>query len=203
MQTPQLLTDSKPMYNASGYQDHYSTATSSTTDPTLSQTSAYNAIAGTSAHPYNLGTSLPTAQQSSSGYEQHTYSADDETGMAPTHVAALTAATSNNASQSSNDGFVYSDPHVASNGHQPSYVANGFPPQDWRQWTRTYAQMNQSGDYLNTATTLMNLGRDGVAQGPGNETSGLLDSSGVQAHVVHHWPEISFPGAANSHMGQQ
>jgi hypothetical protein len=121
--------------------------------------------------------------------------------VAAGHVGALTAITTNNTSQPSNESFSYPHTPIEGTTHQPSYTANGYAPQDWRQWTRTYAQMGQTGDYMNGATTLMTLGRDGGAHGVGNHSQTLVGNPGMQGHIAHHWPEISFPGAT-SHLGQ-
>ncbi|KAH7377375.1 hypothetical protein BKA66DRAFT_513663 [Pyrenochaeta sp. MPI-SDFR-AT-0127] len=205
LQTPQHSSTPTPVYDNAVYREHYATAASGSTDPTLTpQTSAYSSLTAGASHPYNIGNTLPVPQQSSTSYDQQPYSSGDETGMNPTHAAALAAAASST-SQPSSDTYTYATNHApVNNSGQPAYTANGFTPQDWRQWTRTYMQpqVGQPGEYLNTATTLMTLGR-GESQGPGNDGQGLVDSSGVQGHVAHHWPEISFPGGVNGHLGPQ
>lgn len=204
LQAPQHSTSSS-VYNGD-YQEQYTGANNST-DPTLtSQSSGYGSLSGpgSTSHPYNLGNSVVVPQQSNAGFDQPTYSSGEETIINPTHAAALAAAASSNTPQPASSTYGYANAQIVNNGHQPGYSTNGFAPQDWRQWTRTYMQpqLGQPGEYLNTATTLMTLGR-GESQGPGNDGQGLVDGSGVQGHVGHHWPEISFPGAANGHLGQQ
>ncbi|CAO2649838.1 Nn.00g011300.m01.CDS01 [Neocucurbitaria sp. VM-36] len=205
LQTPQH-TSSTSVYDNNGYQEQYG-ATSSPTDPALTpQASGYSSLPGgtNTSHPYNLGNPLAVSQQSNSSFDQQTYSSAEDTGMNPTHAAALAAAASGNTPQPTSNTYAYANTQIGNSGHQPAYAANGFAPQDWRQWTRTYMQpqLGQPGEYLNTATTLMTLGR-GESQGPGNDGPGLVDTSGVQGHVGPHWPEITFSGPANGHMGQQ
>lgn len=221
MQTPQSLasqslTNSPSMYDSNSYRDQYSTSTSSTTDPALTvQTQPYSSMAGTTSHPYNLSTSISAPLQSNNTYESQPYNPNtDDSGMPPTHVAALTAAASNSANNSTThssptDPYTYPNPQSS---HQPTYTTNGYPSHDWRQWTRTYAQMSQPGEYMNTATTLMTLGREGTSgpqqgQGPSGAVQGqsLVDpnGNGIQAQSLsgHIWPGIAFPGAANRGMG--
>ncbi|KAH7092490.1 hypothetical protein FB567DRAFT_434831 [Paraphoma chrysanthemicola] len=209
MQTPQQATASAPMYDSRSYQVSYSTAPSGHTDPALTaHSSTYTSIAGGVSHPYNLGTSISTSQQPGTAFDhQQSYSSDDP-GMTSTHAAALAAA-SGGTSQPS-DSYTYANTHAqTANNGAPAYSTNGFTPQDWRQWSRTYMQpqpLGQPGEYLNTATTLMALGRDGGSQNPGNNMQGSLDNAAVQGHTGHvHWPELAFPNAANGHghMGQQ
>jgi hypothetical protein len=200
LQTPQHPTPAPTVYDNGVYREHFSTAVSTSTDPVLpSQPTAYNGMTGPASHPYNMGNPVPIPQQSSSSFDHHSSFSSDDTGLTANHVAALTAA-SNNTPQSSSDGYSYANTQVSNSSHQPTYTTNGFAPQDWRQWTRTYTQMGPPGEYLNTATTLMTLGRDGASQVSGSEGQGLVDSSGIQGQIGHHWPEILFPGAAG-HMG--
>lgn len=194
------------MYDAGSYREPYST-TAGHADPTLtSQAPGYSSMAGAAAHPYNLGNPMAVPQQTSNAFEhQQTYSTDDP-GMTTTHVAALAAASSGTSQPG--DSYGYANTHAqTANGGQAAYAANGYPQQDWRQWTRTYMQpqsLSQPGEYLNTATTLMALGgRDGTSQDPGHHGQGALDSPGVAGHV--HWPELAYPNTANGHghMSQQ
>ncbi|KAF2852449.1 hypothetical protein T440DRAFT_466610 [Plenodomus tracheiphilus IPT5] len=226
MQTPQNLatqssTNTVPVYDNTMYRE-YSTAASVPTDPTLtSHTSAYPSMTGAPTHPYNLGTPVPTPQQSTNAFDQQSYTVSDETTLTSTHVAALAAAAaSNTTSQPSSDAYAYTHtPTADPSHHQPTaYSANGFTPQDWRSWGRTYLQhMSHPGEYLNTATTLMTLGREssGGSQDPGSGSDGqgqgqggqglVVDGSGVGIHGhdrgQHHWPNIQFSGAANGHLG--
>jgi hypothetical protein len=165
-------------------------------------------MAGGATHPYNLGTSISLPPQASNNYNHHqqqTYGTDDPS-MTTTHVAAL--ATVSTSTSQPGDAYGYANTHAQSaNGSQPTYSTNGYPQQDWRQWTRTYLQPqshSQPGEYINTATTLMALGgRDGNPQDPGHTGQGSLETTGVPGHV--HWPELAYPNAAggHGHMGQQ
>jgi hypothetical protein len=207
MQAPPRSTNTAPAYDNGVYREQYTTSSSSPTDPTLtSQQSPFNSLAGNNAHPYNLGTPVALTQHPNRTYEQQAYSNGDETSMHASHVAALAAAASGSMSQPSTDAYAYSNAQIANNGHQPAYAANSYAPQDWSQWTRAYMQPQQSqpGEYLNTATTLMTLGRDGGSQGTGTDGQGLVQTSGVQGHAPSHWPDIAFPNAATggSHMAQ-
>jgi hypothetical protein len=156
---------------------------------------------GSVSHPYNIGTSIQVPQRTTNAYNQQTYSSDDPV-MTSTHAAAI-AAVPSNATQSS-DSYPYAPSHSQTvNSGQQVYPTNGYAAQDWRQWTRTYMQpqpIGQPGEYINTATTLMAMGRDGGSQDPGNNGHGPLENPGHG-----HWPEVLFPGAANGHghMGQQ
>jgi hypothetical protein len=209
LQTPQHSSSVTPVYETGGYRESYSTSAGNS-DPILaSQAPGYASMAGGSTHPYNLGTSITLPQHTSNTYIHHpqqTYSTDDP-GMTTTHVAALAAASTSTPQPS--DAYGYSNTHAQSaHGSQPPYSANGYPQQDWRQWTRTYLQPQQSlsqpGEYINTATTLMALGgRDGGSQDPGHNSQGTLDNTGVPSHV--HWPDLAYPNAANGHghIGQQ
>ncbi|CAI9625039.1 unnamed protein product [Alternaria burnsii] len=206
MQAPRSASTA-PTYDNSGYREQYTTPSSGPTDPTLtSQSGAYNNLSGSTTHPYNLGTPMPMPQQTNRVYEQQAYSSGDETNMHVSHAAALAAAASGSISQPSTDAYAYGNAQIANSGHQPTYSTNGYAAQDWSQWTRAYMQpqQGQPGEYLNTATTLMTLGRDSGSQGTGSDGQGLVQTSGVQGHAPSHWPEIQFPNAANgsNHMAQ-
>ncbi|KAF1846222.1 uncharacterized protein K460DRAFT_406442 [Cucurbitaria berberidis CBS 394.84] len=204
LQTPQHV-NSTSVYDNTSYQEQYATTPNPTDSVMTSQSSGYNSLSGgvSTSHPYNLANPLVVSQQASSGFDQQAYSSGEESGMNPTHAAALAAAASNTP-QPTSSAYAYAATQIANNGHQSEYSNSYAAPHDWRQWTRTYMQpqLGQPGEYLNTATTLMTLGR-GESQGPGNDGPGLVDGSGVQGHAGPHWPEISFPGAANGHLGQQ
>lgn len=186
-------------YDQSTYQDQYATTTSGPTDPNLPlQSSSYTALPVNSMHSYNMATQVTVPSQPNRGYDQHTYNGGDETSMNPNHAAALAAAaaaasSTTGISQPPTDAYTYSQSHVASNTHQQApYTANGYAAQDWTQWTRAYMQQpdpsqQQPGDYLNTATTLMTLGRDSVpSHGTGTDGQGLVQTSGAQGHHHHH-----------------
>jgi hypothetical protein len=194
LQTPQQSTSSTPVYDSNAHREQFQNSAGGPTDPALtSQPTNYN---GHPVHPYNLGSSVSIPRRPSNNYNQQSYSVKDEP-VASNHAVAL-AATSSNPPQPNNN-YAYSNAQPSDNG-QLAYPENGFAPQDWRQWTRTYMQpqpLGQPGECLNTATTLMSLGgHEGASHGPGNS----LDNSGIRGHHAH-WPEISFPGAANEHMG--
>ena len=149
---------------------------------------------------------MAASQHPNTAYQQQSYSGGDETALAPNQAAALAAAASASISQPSNDAYAYSNAQITNSNHQPAYTANGYAAQDWSQWSRSYIpQQGQPGEYLNTATTLMTLGRDAGSQGTGNDSQGLVQTSGAHAHPPSHWPEISFPNVANGSgdMGQQ
>jgi hypothetical protein len=206
MQAPPR-SSSTSAYDNGPYRGQYTTAASGSTDPALtSQTAAYNGMAVSGTHPYNLGSPMTAPQQPSRAYDQQSYSGADENGMAPNHAAALAAAASASMSQPPSDTYAYSNAQIANNGPQPAYTANGYAAQDWSQWSRAYIpQQGQPGEYLNTATTLMTLGRDAGSQSAGSDSQGLVQTSGAQGHQPSHWPEISFPNAANGngHARQQ
>lgn len=196
MQTPQHSSASTPVYSNSGHRGPYNSVGAGPVDPAVtSQTTGYAPMSGSVSHPYDLGSSIPIPQQTNNAFDhQQTYSSDP--GMTPTHAAALVAVSSNAAQPHAN--YTYANTHPQG-AHNPQHVypTNGYAAQDWRQWTRTYMQpqpIGQPGEYLNTATTLMALGRDGASQDPGNNNQGPMSDPG---HV--HWPELAFPGAANGH----
>jgi hypothetical protein len=204
LQTPQQSTSVTPVYDTGGYRESYSTAPGHVDTTLASQAPGYASMAGGSTHPYNLGTSMSLPQHTSNAYSQHqqqAYSAEDP-GMTTTHVAALAAASTN--TPQPNEAYGYSNaPHAqTTNSGPPAYTQNGYAQQDWRQWSRTYLHpqqpLSQSGEYINTATTLMALGgREGSSQDPGHNSQGNMENTGVPGHV--HWPELAFPNAANVH----
>jgi hypothetical protein len=204
MHTKQQNNPPPAVYDTSGYSEpQYTANTSGPSDLTLTPGSGYpnSTDGGNIAMPYNLGNQMPVVQQTSNTFDQPTYiKVDEDNSLNPSHAAALAAAATVNTSQPPNNSYVYTQnlPQVT-NSHPSTYAANGYSPQDWRQWTQTYMQqqVGPSGEYLNTATTLMALGgRDGAPQDTGNGQDG-------QNHVDHthlghlHWPGVAFPGAAN------
>lgn len=211
MHTQQQPKSQPHVYDTSAYNEQpYTANTSGPTDPTLTQGSGYAALSdgGDIAMPYNMGNQMPVARTNSNAFDHPPYIKVDEDSMNPSHAAALAAATTSNTSQPPNNNYAYSQslPQVT-NTHQPTYVANGYSPQDWRQWTQTYMQqqVGPSGEYLNTATTLMALGgREGASQGPGHgHGHGHHSQSPIDhTHIGHfHWPGVAFPGAANGNGG--
>lgn len=205
LQSPQPST-SISGYDASGYREQYSTVGSGTTDPALTpHSSAYIGSSANSMHPYNIGNPIPTPQQASGVFDRQVYSNSTKSNLPSTHPTSLP---SNNGSQPS-DNYAYTSSHSqASNGAQATYTSDGFAPQEWRQWSNMFMQpqpLSQPGEYLNTASTLVALGgREGRVQAPGNDGRRSIDISGAQGHPGHtHWPEISYPGIANGHMGHQ
>jgi hypothetical protein len=98
MQAPQQTTQASSIYD-SGYREHYATAVSSSANPPLTpQSSTYSGVPGSNTHPYNLGHQITVPQVSDGTFEQHPYSAPDESAVAAGHVGALTAITTNNTS---------------------------------------------------------------------------------------------------------
>lgn len=204
MHTKQQPNSSSAVYDTSGYNEQqYSTNTTSSTDPVLNQASGFThthlAEGGNIAMPYNLSTQVPVTQQTTTYDHQPYIKVDEENSLNASHSVALAAATGTT-SQAPANAYAYSQslPQVT-NPQQSAYVANSYSPQDWRQWTQTYMQqpVGPTGEYLNTATTLMALGgRDGT-----NQDNGHGDAHGQhmdQAHLSHyHWPNVAFPGAAN------
>lgn len=201
MQAPGRSGSNASAYDHSAYRDQYTTTPGRPADPNLSSQSSFNGLPVSATHSYNLATPLNVSQQSNRGYEHQSFSSADEASMNPNHAAALAAAASTSISQPSPDAYAYSHAHMGSNTHQSTYTANGYAAQDWNQWTRAYMQQpqqSQPGEYLNTATTLMTLGRDAGPHGSATDGQGLVQTSGVQGHHPPiHWPEISFPNAAN------
>ena len=212
LQTPQQTAPSSAVYDNSSYNSQYPTLTSGANDHGLTQGQEYANLAesGNVSHAYTLGSSITVPQQSNNAFDQQTYiKVDEDTGMNATHAAALAAAASGDTSQPATDGYAYANgmAQVTSNdGHASTYAINGFTPQDWRQWTRTYMQqpMDPPGEYLNTATTLMALGgREGTSQdgGAGQEGQVPMITPSQPSHI--HWPGVAFPGMANGNPGHQ
>jgi hypothetical protein len=199
MQAPRHSLGSTPVYDAGGYQEAYSTTVRHSDSPLTSQAPGYSPMAGGQTHTYPIANPLVVSQQTNTTFEHPQTYGNDESGMATTHVAALAAASGNTPQPGENYGYATS--HVQStNGGQSAYPAHSYPQQDWRQWARTYVQPqthSQPGEYLNTATTLMALGRDGGSQDPGHHGQGHLDNAAVPGHVS--WPELAYPNSANGH----
>ncbi len=195
MQTPQNSATASPVYENSVYREHYTTAASGPTDPALtSQNTGYNNVTGGVTHAYDIGHSNPPPQ-SSNAYEQQKYSNGDDSGISSSH-AALAVTSSSTPSQSSTEAYLYANPHAhVLDNSQTAYPPNGLASQDWRQWTRTHMQprLSQPGEYLNTATTLMTLGR-GESHGPESNNQVLVDGA-------PHWPNIAHPNSVNDQMG--
>ncbi|KAF2469025.1 uncharacterized protein BDR25DRAFT_289187 [Lindgomyces ingoldianus] len=215
LQGPQETSPPTSVYgNGNNFHEQYSGAASGSTDPGLSVSSGpYATVPPGASFSYSSATtvSVPPYQQSTAAFSQQPYSSGDDPGMTPSHAAALAAAASGAPSQRPNDNFIYANANaqVANNGQQPPYPANQGSPNDWRQWTRTFMhQLGPSGEYLNTANTLMALGgREGSAQGPGQDGPGTGDGSAVHGLGPSNfqWPGIVFgmgPGS-NGHVGQQ
>lgn len=204
MHTKPQRNSSPAVYESNGYNEQqYSTSTTGPTDPILSQGSVYVHAhvqdGGNMTMPYSMATQVPATQQGAAYDHQPYIKVDEDSGLNSSHAVAL-AVTPNATTQGSGSTYTYpqSVPQVT-NTQQSGYVANNYSPQDWRQWTQTYMQqpVGPSGEYLNTATTLIALGgRDGPsADGAHTDAHGHhMD----QAHLGHfHWPNVAFPGAAN------
>lgn len=196
LQTPQQPLSGVPAYDSSGFREPYNTPSSGPLDPAVASQSAAYAMPGGATHPYSTGTSISLPRQTSNAFENQPSYGGDDPGMTSNHAAALAAVSSNPTTSINN--YSYAPRHSPSVGSgQQVYPANGYAAQDWRQWTRTYMQpqsIGQPGEYLNTATTLMALGRDGGSQDAGNSGHGSVDNPG---HVQ--WPEMAYPDPANSH----
>jgi hypothetical protein len=196
------------VYDNSYNSQQYPSTTGGTNDPSLTQGYTNLPEGGNVSHAYSLGGSMAVTQ-SNNAFDQPAYiKVDEETDMNTTHAVALAAVASANTSQPPGDSYAYANSmaQVTNNGHATTYAINGFTPQDWRQWTRTYMQqpMGPPGEYLNTATTLMALGgREGTSQdaGPGQENQVSMIDPGAAGH--YHWPNIAFPGMANGNPGHQ
>jgi hypothetical protein len=125
--------------------------------------------------------------------------------MTPSHAAALAAAASGTTPQRPDSTYVFASTPDTKNG-QPPYSANGVGPTDWRQWTRTYMQqVGPTGEFLNTANTLMALGgRDGgPPTGAGQEVAAEVLNIQNAGPSNFQWPAIVFGTGFNGTGGQQ
>ncbi|KAF2708075.1 hypothetical protein K504DRAFT_298553 [Pleomassaria siparia CBS 279.74] len=215
LQNPQDSSTPTSVYGNGNFHGQYSNTANPVTDPAITGTPSYGGVTVGASFPYNNGTSTPgTAHAASQIYDQHAYGSGEDAGMTPSHAAALAAAASGAMPQRPNDDYAYANAADApKNGQQPSYSANGVgSPLDWRQWTRTHMQqagtqqVGPTGEFLNTANTLMALGgREGGAQGSGQD-AGAVDGSAMQAPGPSNfsWPVIMFGmGGTNGHVNQQ
>jgi hypothetical protein len=195
LQTSQQSTSGTPVYDNNAHREQFQPPNGGPTDPALTSLSAN--YSGLPVHPYSIGSPVPVPRRPSNTYNQQAYIVKDEP-MTSNHAVA--PAPASNAPQANNNYTYPTAQTQPSDNGQLAYSEHGFAPQDCRQWTRTYMQpqpLGQPGEYLNTATTLMALGgHEGTSQGSGNP----LNTPGIRGHHAH-WPEISFPGAANGHMG--
>ncbi|KAF2993586.1 hypothetical protein E8E13_000514 [Curvularia kusanoi] len=154
MHTKHQPNTSSAVYDTSGYNEQqYTTTSTSPTEPVLNQGSGHNhthlSDGGNITLPYGLNTQIPASQQASTYDHQPYIKVDEDSSL---NTPANTYA------------YHQTSPQV-SNSQQSAYVANSYNPQDWRQWSQTYMQqpVGPTGEYLNTATTLMALGgRDGT-----------------------------------------
>ncbi|RMZ68519.1 Transcription factor [Pyrenophora seminiperda CCB06] len=195
-------SNSVPTYDNSTYRDQYTVSSNEPTDPTLtSQSGPYTGMPVVT-HSYSMGTPMTMPHHTNRPYDQQTYNSSDEANMNPNHAAALAAAASSGIAQPSTNAYAYSNGHIANSG-LPAYSGNSYPAYEWSQWTRAYMQLpqGQPGEYLNTATTLMTLGRETGSHASGTGSQGLVQTSGVTSHQPLHWPEIVFPNAANGGNG--
>ena len=167
---------------------------------------AYAGVPVGAAYAYSNAAPASVPQQTAGGFEQQAYGTGPESGMAPSHAAALqaAAASSTAATQRAEDAYAYSSTQATSNGQQPHYAANSVTPHEWHQFTKTYMQQGApQGEYLNTATTLMALGgRDGGGQqGASAETTGVIDNSIIQGSGTSQlqWPGLLY---SNGVIGQ-
>jgi hypothetical protein len=201
LQTPQDPSTAASVYgNSNGtFQGAYSNAVGTSTDPNPSY------ITQGASFPYNTGTSapVPTHPQIGHVYDPQAYSTSEDAGMTPSHAAALAAAASGTTPQRPHSTYPYPD---AKNGQQPPYSANEVGPTDWRQWTRTYMQqVGPTGEFLNTANTLMALGgrEGGALAGPGQEVAAEVLNMQNTGPSNFQWPGIVFGMGSNGHVNQQ
>ncbi|KAF2875892.1 hypothetical protein BDV95DRAFT_626283 [Massariosphaeria phaeospora] len=207
LQAPQEAQNAPPVYgNGNFHHEQYSNPTSTTADPTLAASSAsYNSIAAVTTYSYSNDTPTSGHPRANSTFGQQPYGTSDDQSMPPSHAAALAAASSGATSQPSGD-YGYPNSQAANSSLQPQYSSSGVS--DWHSWSRTYMQQGApSGEYMNTASTLMALGgREGSTQGQGqNATGGPVDASVMQTPGLSHyaWPSIQYALDANGHVAQQ
>ncbi|KAF1955125.1 hypothetical protein CC80DRAFT_493449 [Byssothecium circinans] len=199
-------TPAPPVYSNGNHQSQYPNLTNASSEPGIPPPSQPYPAGATYA--YNNGTTNSAPQPSPSGYEQHSYPSNQDPAMAPSHAAALQAATSSAAAPPPRpeDSYAYANTQVATNGHQHTYPVNGVSPEDWIHFTRTYMhQQAPQGEYLNTATTLMALGgREGATQGNGNEGTSEGSVNVMQgqapAQSAMQWPGVQFGMPSNGHV---
>ncbi|KAF2737707.1 hypothetical protein EJ04DRAFT_95407 [Polyplosphaeria fusca] len=207
LQTPQDQQTAAPLYNNSVvYTEQYTEPANATTGTLAASSAPYAAAPAGASYPY---TSAPTTSatphpQANHNFSAQTYGGSEDTGMTPSHVAALAAATISSGPSQTGDGYAYTTSHVGSNGHQVPYSANGATSNDWRQWARTYTnQVPHSGDYLNTASTLMALGgREGGSQAPVPDSTAPVEPAAMQGPGLssYQWPGMMFGMGSNGHV---
>ncbi|KAJ4985616.1 transcription factor [Stagonosporopsis vannaccii] len=193
----QQPTPQQPVYDTGSYNEQqYTSNTTNPADPSLTQNTTYTSLPND--NNMSMSYALPVSHQQTPTYDPQPYiKVDEEQSMAASHALAATSSAPQGEysyPQSLPQGSNL--PQASSgNAHQPSYVANTYSPQDWRQWTQSYMQqpvVGPQGEYLTTAASLMALGgRDGGGEGAADHAE--------QAHLGHfHWPGVAFPGAAGA-----
>lgn len=207
LQGPQDTPATPAVYTNGNHQAQYTNPVSATADPVVAASGqAYTGLPGGATYAYGNGTPA-SVPQTTGGFEQQTYHANQDTAMTPSHAAALQAAASGATTQRPGDTYPYGNSQVATNGHQPAYTNTDVGAHGWQQWTRQYMQqVAPQGEYLNTATTLMSLGgREGHTQGPGQNAQGAVEGSVMQGPGVStmQWPGVQFGMQTNGHVGQQ
>ncbi|PVI05299.1 hypothetical protein DM02DRAFT_715847 [Periconia macrospinosa] len=210
LQTPQEPPATSVYTNGNPHAP-YANPTGTTSEPVVAASNqAYTTPPATSMYAFHngiTGTANSVPHHATGGYDHPPYANSQDSSMTSSHAAALQAATSNAAPPRPEDQYVYSNPPVGNNGHPSAYGTNGVSPEDWIRFTRTYMQQTPpQGDYLNTATTLMELGsgRDAVSQAPGNEGQSSLSEGplmqGPGASPMQ-WPGVQTSFHSNGHPG--
>lgn len=208
LQAPQEQPVQTVYGNGNGYGQYHDPNTASA-DPNLATSSGtYATPQASTPFSYSNGGSASVAphQQASTPFDQQAYNATEDAGMTPSHAAALAAAAASGAPTQRPDGtYAYANAQATNNGYPPQYSANGVT--DWHQWSRSnLQQVGPPGEYLNSATTLLALGgREGGAQGPGQDAAGAVEGSAMQGAGLsnYQWPGIQFGAGPNGHVGQQ
>ncbi|ORY08661.1 hypothetical protein BCR34DRAFT_674996 [Clohesyomyces aquaticus] len=210
LQNPQDQSPPTSVYGNGNFHEQYTaSATASANSGPAPSAASYTTVPDGPSYPFSGGTAvpIPSFQQTNATFDQQPYSGVDDPAMPASHAVALAAAVSG--PQNPNDRFIYANAQTANNGQQPSYPANHVSPNGWRDWTRTFMhQLGPSGEFLNTANTLMALGgREGSAQDPGPDGSRAGDGSTLhgQGPSSYQWPGIIFGAGQgpNGHGGQQ
>ncbi|KAF2265505.1 hypothetical protein CC78DRAFT_579249 [Lojkania enalia] len=210
LQTPQEQQPTPSVYgNGTTYHEPYADQAHAPPGSAMPASEGpYAAVPG-AGYSYNNGTSASVPshpqQQTSHTYDQSPYIASEgpaNAAMTPAHAAALAAAASG-----APPPHTYANTQVPNNTHP--YQTNGTTPSDWRQWTRTFIHPpGPSGDYLNTASTLIALGgREGGTQAPGQDAgAGAVDGSSAMqgpGPSNYQWPGIVFGAGNNGHVAHQ
>ena len=202
LQTPQDQP-AQPVYtNGTGY-EQYTETNSARPDPTLSSANTYTVSQPTASFAYNNGSAAPVAQPQQ--FDQQAYNGGEDAGMTPSHAAALAAAASA-APGSRHGSYSYSNSQATSNVYQQQYPTIGVSPADWHQWSRTNLQQLPTGEYLNSANTLLTLGAREGGTGPSHDAVSAVEGPPIQTAVGisnYQWPVVMFGAGSTGHVGQQ